>query len=117
MIATTLVQGAVVALAGRLDVLGAMAAREALHAAVDRGEGRLVVDMSEVELLDATGLGVLVGTHRRARVAGRWLVLVNAPPRVARLLTLTRVDRVIQVVRLDQAVTIADQDRFTTMAP
>jgi anti-sigma B factor antagonist len=117
MIATTLVQGTVVSLAGRLDVLGARAAREALHAAVDGGEGRLVVDLAEVELLDATGLGVLVGTDRRARVAGRRLVLVNAPPRVARLLALTRVDRIIQVFRLGQEVILADEDRLTTTAP
>jgi anti-sigma B factor antagonist len=97
MHATTVVTGAVVALAGRLDVLGAGAAREALHAAVDAGEGRLVVDLSEVELLDATGLGVLIGTHRRARAAGRRLILLDAAPRVVRILALTRVDRIIPV--------------------
>ena len=70
-------------------------AREALHSALARGEGALVVDMSGVELLDATGLGVLVGTHRRARAAGRRLVLADATPRVARMLALTRIDRII----------------------
>ena len=97
MLATTVVRGAVVALAGRLDMLGAAVAREALHAAVDAGEGRLVVDLSQVELLDATGLGVLVGTHRRARAAGRQLVLLDAVPRVTRILALTRVDRIIPI--------------------
>lgn len=97
MRARTVIDGQLVALAGRLDVQGAAVAREALHAAVASGAAELVVDLSGVELLDATGLGVLVGTHRRARGAGRRLVLRDAAPRVARLLTLTRVDRIIAV--------------------
>jgi len=95
MRATTLIDGQLVALIGRLDVLGAGAAREALHAAVGAGTGELVVDLSGVELLDAIGLGVLVGTHRRAQLVGRRLVLRDAAPRVARLLMLTRIDRII----------------------
>lgn len=89
--------GEQVTLSGRLDARGAAPARDALHAALAAGSGRLVVDLSGVELLDATGLGVLVGAHRRARLAGRELVLRDAPPRVARLLSLTRVDRVVTV--------------------
>jgi anti-anti-sigma factor len=88
-----------VELVGRLDVRGAAAAREALHEALTRGSGRLGVDLSGVELLDATGLGVLVAAHRRARLQDRELVLVDAVPRVARLLALTRLDRVIAVER------------------
>jgi anti-anti-sigma factor len=92
-----------VELVGRLDVRGAAAAREALHEALGRGDGRgdgrVLVDLSGVELLDATGLGVLVGAHRRARLQDRELVLCDARPRVARLLTLTRLDRVIAMER------------------
>jgi anti-sigma B factor antagonist len=97
MRATTLVPGQLVVLTGRLDVLGAGAARDALHVAVAAGADELVVDLSGVELLDATGLGVLVGTHRRARLAGRRLVLRDATPRVSRLFTLTRIDRIIAI--------------------
>ncbi|MFL6129039.1 MAG: STAS domain-containing protein [Mycobacteriales bacterium] len=89
-----------VALVGRLDVRGAPAARDALHAALaGGGGGPLLVDLSGVELLDATGLGVLVGVHRRARLQDRELVLCDARPRVARLLSMTRLDRVIAVQR------------------
>lgn len=87
----------VVLLAGRLDARGAAPAREALNQALSTGAGRLVVDLAAVELLDATGLGVLVGAHRRARLADRELVLRGARPRVARLLAITRLDRVIAV--------------------
>ena len=95
----TVTDDGVVVLVGRLDVRGAATAREAQHEALARGDGLLRVDLSGVELLDATGLGVLVGTHRRARLQGREMVLCDAGPRVARLLALTRLDRIIAVER------------------
>jgi anti-anti-sigma factor len=85
----------VVVVSGRLDGRHAGPARDALHAALGSGSGRVVVDLSGVELLDATGLGVLVGAHRRARAQGRELVLRGTPPRIARLLALTRLHRVL----------------------
>ena len=105
MRATTISSGELVALAGRLDVAGAGVARDALHEAIPAGSGPLTVDLSEVELLDATGLGVLVGAHRRARLQDRELILCDARPRVARLLSLTRLDRVIAVERRRSVLT------------
>jgi anti-sigma B factor antagonist len=84
-----------VLLSGRLDGRSAGEVRDTLHAVLAAGSGRLVVDLSGIELLDATGLGVLVGAHRRAQLTGRDLVLRGAPTRVARLLRLARLDRVI----------------------
>ncbi len=99
MHATTVCPGQLVELAGRLDVTGAATAREALHRALADGEDALVVDMRDLELIDATGLGVLVGTHRRAGLIGRRLVLRDPPPRVVRILLLTRLDRILMVER------------------
>jgi anti-anti-sigma factor len=87
--------GTLVALTGRLDVHAAADVRNALADAVDRGEGELVIDLAEVEALDATGLGVLVGAHRRAQRAGRTLVLEDIPDAVWRMLFVTRLDRVL----------------------
>jgi anti-sigma B factor antagonist len=84
-----------VLLSGQLDARAAAEVRDTLHAVLGAGTGRLVVDLSELELLDATGLGVLVGAHRRARLDGRELVLRGTPVRIVRLLRRTRLDRVI----------------------
>ena len=67
-----------VCLSGTLDVSTVHDVRLAVHAAVDDGAGDLFVDLRDVEMLDATGLGMLVGAHRRAGRAGRRLVLRNA---------------------------------------
>jgi anti-sigma B factor antagonist len=87
--------GDLVVLEGALEVSTVPDARAVLHDAVDRGVADLVVDLSGVDVIDATGLGVLVGTHRRAQRAGRRLVLRGVPARIQRLLTVTRLSRVI----------------------
>ncbi len=86
-------------LSGRLDVHAAADVRLALADAVDGGEGELVVHLGALEAVDATGLGVLVGAHRRAQRLGRTLVLTDVPEQVGRLLLLTRLDKVLQTRR------------------
>jgi anti-anti-sigma factor len=88
--------GQVVHLTGRLDVHAAADVRLALADAVAAGEGDLVIDLAFLDAVDATGLGVLVGAHRRAGRAGRTLVLRDVPAPVGRLLFLTRLDRVLR---------------------
>jgi anti-anti-sigma factor len=87
--------GDLVVISGALESATAADAREALHEAVDRGSGDLVVDLRGVDHIDATGLGVLVGAHRRAQRVERRLVLRAVPPRIHRLLMVTRLNRVI----------------------
>lgn len=94
--------GAPVRLEGRLDVAAAADVRLSLADAVDRGVGELVLDLAALETVDATGLGVLVGAHRRAQRAGRTLVLLDVPDGVARLLWVTRLDRVLRTRRTER---------------
>ena len=91
--------GGEVCLEGRLDVTSVSDVRLVLHDALERGSGELVVDLAGVELVDATGLGVLVGVHRRAQRAGRVVVLRDPPDRVRRVLFMTRLDRVLRTTR------------------
>jgi anti-anti-sigma factor len=91
-----LVPGHVLALSGRLDVTSAADARLALAAALDDGDGDLVLDLAAVDAVDPTGLGVLVGAHRQAGRRGRTLVLRDSPEALERLLRRTRLDRVLR---------------------
>lgn len=87
----------VVHLQDRLDVTVAAETREFLHAAVAEARGDVIVDLAAVKLIDATGLGVLVGAHRKAVRDGGRLLLRNVPPRTMRLLAMTRLYRVLHV--------------------
>lgn len=91
--------GRVLALRGRLGVAVATDVRLALADAVGQADGELVLDLSGLDAVDATGLGVLVGAHRRAGREGRSLVLRDVGPTVARMLLLTRLDRVLRTAR------------------
>lgn len=84
-------------LSGRLDGKSAPVARTLLHTAVLEGCADLVVHVGELEIWDATGLGVLVGADRKARQCRRRLVLTDVPPRQLRLLRATKLSRVLTV--------------------
>ncbi|MFF4649848.1 STAS domain-containing protein [Streptomyces sp. NPDC001380] len=85
------------AVEGRLDVRTAADARAVLHEAVDGGRGDLVLDLGRLDSWDATGLGVIMGTHRRAGRLGRRLVLRAVPLQLQRLLVATRLHRILAI--------------------
>jgi anti-anti-sigma factor len=67
----------VVALGGELDLYNAAIVRDTLLAWCEDEPERLVVDLSEVEFVDSTVLGVLV--EARSRVTNRRAFLLAAP--------------------------------------
>jgi len=89
------VPGQEVTVCGRLDVDSVAEVRLALHNILDRGVGDLLIHLAQAEVHDATGLGVIVGVHHRARRVGRRLVLADVSPRLDRLLHATRLHRVM----------------------
>src|SRR5690348_7477709 len=57
-------------LRGSLDLATAPTVRAALAEATEKGGHHLIVDLTQLEFLDSTGLGVLIGAHRRAAERG-----------------------------------------------
>jgi stage II sporulation protein AA (anti-sigma F factor antagonist) len=86
----------VVRVVGEVDVRTAPALRTALDRAVEQGEGDLVLDLSQVGFVDSSGLGVILGRHRRMP-PGRRLVLRSPRPHVRTLLELAGVTRLLPV--------------------
>lgn len=90
-------RGAEIRIAGRLDGRNAPVARAVLHSTIDDGHGDVVLHLGRLDIWDASGLGVVVGAHRRAQQAGRRLVLTDVPLRQLRQLRATRLHRVLTV--------------------
>lgn len=90
----------------RLDVATSAGVRRLLHEAVDHCIGDLRLDLSRVEVIDAAGLGVLVGARRRADLVGVRVILVDVPPRLQRLLAVTRLSRLFTY---ENIITIPEQ--------
>lgn len=94
-------------LTGELDIASAPALREQLLGLLRPGSSQLVVDLSKVSFCDASGLAVLVGTGRRARLLGGFLRLSAVSPQVAQALRITGLERSLAVFPTAQAAVAA----------
>ncbi len=98
-------------LRGSLDFETAPSLRAALLEAADQGKHDIVVDLSHLEFLDSSGLGALIGAHKRALEHGGRLRLIISAGTIARLLTITGLMDVLAVYPSIEAA-LEDRDRL-----
>ncbi|MCC2320600.1 STAS domain-containing protein [Cellulomonas xiejunii] len=87
----------VVRVAGEVDVASADRLRERLAVLLSQGRTDLVVDLTGVTFLDSTGLGLLVGTLKRVRLAGGRLELVVDSERLLKVFRITGLTQVFAI--------------------
>jgi anti-sigma B factor antagonist len=87
----------VVSVGGEIDVYTAPKLREQLVDLVNAGQYHLVVDMEDVEFLDSTGLGVLVGGLKRVRAHEGSLRLVCTQERILKIFRITGLTKVFPI--------------------
>jgi len=93
-------QAATLRCTGRI-VLGLEA--ETLRCMVEsRAETCLVLDLSEINAIDATGLGLLVELHCRAQRRGQRLRIMAPSACVRRLVELVNLESVLDLVAVDE---------------
>jgi anti-sigma B factor antagonist len=92
-------------LTGSLDIATSPTVRASLVEASERGDHKLIVDLTKVDFLDSTGLGALIGAQRRAKEFGGDVRLVVKEGQILRLLRITGLLKVLAVYpTLDDAV-------------
>lgn len=90
---------AVIALNGRVDAFNAPAIRQQMETQLDSGVRNFVLDLSDVQFLDSSGLAVLVSLLKRATQDGGDVKMVLPKLEAAlRILRLTRFDRVFTII-------------------
>jgi len=89
---------AVVSLRGELDMSGVDRARTAIEQAESGSATLLVLDLSELDFIDSTGLEVVLRAARRAHDEGRRLIVQRPSRYVRRLLEMTAIDQSLDVV-------------------
>ncbi len=57
----------------------------------------LVLDFSQTQYLDSSGLGIIVAIHKQARLQGGAVVLVGLDSNIKNLLKFTALDRVLTI--------------------
>lgn len=92
----TLADGvAIVQLGGRLNMVSAAQLRDRVAALVSEGSSRIAVDLAQVEFIDSSGLGALIGGLKTARQAGGDLRIAKPTEQAQLVLQLTNLDRVL----------------------
>ena len=81
-----------VTLGGEFDLAGVEQFDSAIGKLEANAPQTLVIDLSELEFMDSSGLRALVMADQRARQRERRLAIVPGPPSVRRVFEITRLD-------------------------
>ena len=82
------------------DVLGLPDARslgDLIRTLIQDNKNDVMLDISRVELMNSSGLGILISALTSVRKAGGDLVLVNITDRIKNLLSITKLNSIIHV--------------------
>ena len=84
-----------VSLHGELDGVNAKALEDELVRIEGTGVSRIVLDLGELELIDSTGLGVIVRADQRARDDGHVLRVLRPNGHVGKIFEICGLDEVL----------------------
>jgi anti-sigma B factor antagonist len=94
MSARTVAAYTVLEVGGEIDVYTAPTLRARLVALAEAGTTSIIVDLSRVEFLDSTGLGVLVGGLKRMRGIGGEFKIVCDQEKLLKIFRITGLDQI-----------------------
>lgn len=80
----------------RLDAAVAAAFKHGIVELIETGAGAIVLDFSEVEFIDSSGLGAVVGAYKHLGPRGK-LEIACLRPAVGKVFALTRMNRVFTI--------------------
>ncbi len=89
--------GARIGISGSMYVEDSASVREKLIALLDEGVSNLTLDLSGLDYVDSSGLGVLISIHKRCLQKGGKMTITGLRGMVEELFKLTRLDLVFNV--------------------
>jgi len=88
-----------------VDVYTAPQLKQQMISLLESGARELVVDLTKVDYLDSTALGVLIGGLKRMRERDGNMVLVCPSPRIRRVFEITGLDKIFDIFNTAQDAT------------
>ena len=85
------------AIAGEIDVYTAPKLRDKITELVNAGHHNLILDMENVDFLDSTGLGVLVGGLKKIRAQEGTMALICSQDRLLKIFKITGLAKVFTI--------------------
>jgi len=86
-----------ITLEGEIDVYTSIQLKQDIAVILESGAKYLVLNLSKVEYLDSTGLGVLIGTLKKLRENGGNLVIVGPAMRIMRIFEITGLYKIFAI--------------------
>ncbi len=83
-------------LASRVDAASAVQFKDAVRDAAHDGPHRVILDMRQVQFLDSSGLGAVIGAMKQLAPKQR-LELLGLTPAVAKVFRLTRMEQIFTI--------------------
>ena len=102
---------AIVHVRGDVDLLTAAAFRACVHttASSDTNHGGMIIDLSELEYIDASGLLTLEEGRQLCLQHSRELVLVAPPPHIEQILEMLKLTELLPVLTSVEAMSVRAQ--------
>ncbi|MDM7926567.1 MAG: STAS domain-containing protein [bacterium] len=76
---------------------------EKIHECIEAGKVRFLVDMSKVDWMNSSGLGILIGGLSTVRSRGGQLKLLHVGKKARSLLEITKLDRIFEMHDQEEA--------------
>lgn len=82
---------------GEVDAFTAPVLKERLASIQDTPGVQAVIDLSEVDYIDSTGLGIFIGFYKSLQVHDGYVKIIGVNDRLKRLFEITGVDKIIDI--------------------
>jgi len=92
----------VVRIKGEIDHHGAVAMRAGIDGEIlEERPSKLILDLSAVDFMDSSGLGLILGRYSVMKSIGGELVVLNPTAGVMKILSLAGAERIIKIENVD----------------
>ena len=86
-----------VLLEGELDISTADKLKEYLHKLADENIIDIKIDLSNLDYIDSTGLGVMIGVLKKLKIEDKEIYILNPKSNVKKIFTITGLDKIFKV--------------------
>ena len=92
----------VLRLSGELDLRNVPEVRKVIREYIDQGNVHIIINLSSLEFIDSSGLGVLVGGLARVREKDGVIKLSCNNPRILRVFEMTRLTQLFDIYETEE---------------
>ncbi|AKL93534.1 anti-sigma F factor antagonist [Clostridium aceticum] len=81
-------------LAGEVDIYTAGQLKESFTSMLEEKKDTIEIDAKDLEYIDSTGLGVLIGVLKKLKEEDKNVIILNIKPSIKKLLHITGLDKI-----------------------